>query len=238
MTIPEFKYENFGAQISGPIIRDKLFFMIAGERIRANTPIVEGTAGNNAGTVVPNITDAQVAQVQQIAQSRYGYDTGGILSDSNDRDDRLVARFDANLSDTQRASITYMYTKDSIQIGQNTFVTGTPGLGLESNGYVSSNRLHTGVAQLNSDWTDEFSTEIRGFYKDYKRGQDPIMGRGFAQMQVCTAPTSDRSGDRPLPTTCQPHANRASATCRSARTSLVRSTSSPAVPMAAWPKRD
>ncbi|MBB3589040.1 carboxypeptidase regulatory-like domain-containing protein [Sphingomonas sp. BK481] len=207
VNIPDFKYENFGAELSGPIIKDKLFFMIAGERIRANTPIVEGTAGTNAGTVVPNITDAQVAQIQQIADSRYGYDTGGVLQDSNDRDDRLVARIDANLSDTQRASLTYLYTKDSIQLGQNTFVTGTPGLGLESNGYISSNRLHTGVAQLNSDWSEEFSTEIRGFYKDYKRGQDPILGRGFAQMQVCTAPTSDRSTgtatNNDLSNTCQ-----------------------------------
>lgn len=192
VSIPDFKYENYGAQLSGPIIKDKLFFMVAGERIRANTPIPEGTPGNNAGTVVPNITDAQVAQVQSIAQSRYGYDTGGILNDAKDRDDRLVARIDANLSDTQRASVTYLYTKDSIQFNQNTFTSGTPGLGLESNGYVGSNRLHTGVFQLNSDWTDEFSTEVRGFYKDYKRGQDPILGRGFAQMQVCTAPTSDR----------------------------------------------
>ncbi len=209
VNIPDFKYENYGAQLSGPIIKDKLFFMVAGERIRANTPVPEGTAGNNAGTVVPNITDAQVAEIQQIAQSRYGYDTGGILNNAKDRDDRLVARIDANLSDTQRASVTYLYTKDSIQFNQNTFTSGTPGLGLESNGYIGSNRLHTGVFQLNSDWTDEFSTEVRGFYKDYKRGQDPIMGRGFAQMQVCTAPTSDRGipsavpGNNDLSGTCQ-----------------------------------
>lgn len=195
--IPNFTYENYGAQLSGPIIKDRLFFMIAGERIRAGTPIAEGTPGDNAGTVIPNITDAQVSQIRQIAQSRYGYDTGGVLNNSADSDDRLVAKIDANLSDTQRASITYMYTKDSIRFNQNTNVspaTGTanaPGLGLLSNGYVASNRLHTGVAQLNSDWTDEFSTEVRGFYKDYKRGQDPILGRGFAQFQVCTAPTSD-----------------------------------------------
>ncbi|MFZ2997710.1 TonB-dependent receptor [Sphingobium sp.] len=208
VTLPNFKYENYGAEISGPIIKDRLFFMVAGERIRAGTPIAEGTAGNNAGTVVPNITDAQVSQIQGIAQSRYGYDTGGVLNNSDDRDDRLVARIDANLSDTQRASLTYMYTKDSIQFNQNTFATGNPGLGLESNGYVSSNRLHTGVFQLNSEWTDEFSTEVRAFYKDYKRGQDPIMGRGFAQFQVCTAPTSDRSAPGSAgtgaSTACQP----------------------------------
>jgi hypothetical protein len=197
VTIPNFKYENYGAELSGPIIKDRLFFMVAGERIRAGTPISEGVPGDNAGTVIPNITDAQLSQITSIAQSRYGYDTGGVLSNSNDRDDRLVAKIDANLSETQRASVTYIYTKDSIQFGNNTNVgpaSGTanaPGLGLESNGYVASNRLHTGVAQLNSDWSDDFSTEVRGFYKDYKRGQDPILGRGFAQFQVCTAPNSD-----------------------------------------------
>ncbi len=207
VTIPNFKYENYGAQLAGPLIADRLFFMVAGERIRAGTPIPEGTAGNNAGTIVPNITDAAVAQIRSVAQSRYGYDTGGVLNNSKDEDDRLVARIDANLSDTQRASLTYLYTKDSIQFNQNTFVTGTTGLGLESNGYVGTNRLHTGVFQLNSDWSDEFSTELRGFYKDYKRGQDPILGRGFANFQVCTAPTSDRAGGTPtandLSTACQ-----------------------------------
>ena len=208
VTLPNFKYENYGAELSGPIIKDRLFFMIAGERVRAGTPIAEGTAGNNAGTVIPLITDAQVDQIQGIAQSRYNYDTGDVLNNSNDRDDRLVAKLDANLSDTQRASITYMYTKDSIQFNQNTFSTGTPGLGLASNGYVSSNRLHTGVFQLNSEWSDEFSTEVRAFYKDYKRGQDPVMGRGFAQFQVCTAPNSDRlnpgSAGTGASTACQP----------------------------------
>jgi hypothetical protein len=197
INIPNYKYENYGGTISGPIIKDRLFFMVSGERIRTGTPIAEGVPGDNAGVVIPNITDAALSQVQSIAKSRYGYETGGILNNSKDSDDRLVAKLDANLSDTQRASVTYMYTKDSIQFGNNTNVgpasatSNAPGLGLESNGYISSNRLHVGVFQLNSEWSDTFSTEVRGFYKDYKRGQDPILGRGFAQFQVCTAAQSD-----------------------------------------------
>lgn len=193
VTLPKFKSEDYGVELSGPIIKDKLFFMVAGERIRAGTPIPEGPTDNNAGTAIPNLTQSQVDQVVSIAKSKYNYDAGTVLNNSNDMDDRLVAKIDANISDTQRASLTYSYTKDSIQFNQNTFTTPPPGLGLSSDGYISSNRLHTGVFQLNSDWSDEFSTEARGFIKDYKRGQDPILGRGFAQMQVCTAPTSDRS---------------------------------------------
>jgi hypothetical protein len=193
ITLPQFKSEDYGVELSGPIIKDKLFFMVAAERIRAATPIAEGPTDNNAGVAIPTLTQAQVDNVSAVARSRYGYETGGVLKSNADSDDRVVARLDANLSDTQRASLTYTYTKDSIRLVQNAFTTPPPGLGLTSNGYVSSNRLHTGVFQLNSEWSDEFSTEVRGFYKDYLRGQNPILGRGFAQFQVCTAPTSDRA---------------------------------------------
>ncbi len=192
ITLPNYTYKNFGVELSGPIIKDKLFFMIAGERLRANLPIPEGPTDNNAGTAIGTLTQLQVDNVTAIAQSKYGYDTGGVLKGNNDRDDRVVARLDANLSDTQRASLTYTYAKDAINLVQNAFTNAPTGLGLASNAYVQSNRLHTGVFQLNSQWSDAFSTEFRGFYKDYVRGQDPLFGRGFAQFQVCTAPNSDR----------------------------------------------
>ncbi len=193
VVLPNFKSTNYGLQLSGPIIKDKLFFMIAGERVRANRPIAEGPVDNNAGTAISLITQAQVDQITGIARSRYNYDAGAVLNGNGDRDDRVVAKLDANLSDTQRASFTYTYTKDAINLGQNSFPTGNQSLGLSSNGYVSSNRLHTGVFQLNSEWSDEFSTEVRAFHKNYLRGQNPILGRGFGQFSVCLAPTSDRS---------------------------------------------
>lgn len=195
--IPSFQYKNYGAQISGPIIPDKLYFMIAAERVRSPLPIQEGPSDNNAGIAISNLTQAQVDQVSATAKSLYGYDTGGALKDTGDTDDRLVARIDANLSDTQRLSLTYTYAKDGINLLQNTFTTGTQGLGLASNSYVQGNVLHTGVFQLNSEWSDDFSTEVRAFYKDYKRIQDPVLGRGFAQFVVCTAPTSDRASGTP-----------------------------------------
>jgi hypothetical protein len=194
VTIPAFKYNNWGVELSGPIIKDKLFFMIAGERLRASEPIGEGPTDNNAGIAIPTLTQAQVDQVTAIAKSKYGYDTGGVLKSNGDIDDRLVARLDANLSDTQRASLTYMYAKDLINLVQNAATTSPFGLGLASNAYKQGNVLKTGVFQLNSDWSDALSSEVRGFYKDYVRVQDPLFGRGFAQMQVCTAPTSDISG--------------------------------------------
>jgi hypothetical protein len=194
VAIPNFKIENYGAVISGPIIQDRLFFMVAGERLRGGRPIAEGPENNNAGISIPGLSQGEVDQISQIAQSRYSYDTGGVLRDLGDKDDRLVAKIDANISDTQRLSATYTYANDSINLLQNSFVSSPPGLGLASNAYVQGNRLHTGVVELNSEWSDEFSTQSRGFYKKYKRLQDPLLGRGFAQFRVCTEPTSDRPG--------------------------------------------
>ena len=193
VVLPNYTYKNFGAEISGPIIKDKLFFMVSAERLRASRPLPQGPGDNNAGQAVPTLTQAQVDQITQIAKTTYNYDTGGVAKSNGDSDDRLVARLDWNISSTQRASATYMYAKDSvIDNTANTIVTAPGGLGLLSNSYYKSNKLHTGVIQLNSDWSDKFSTEARGFYKNYVRGQDPVLGRGFAEMAVCTAPTSDR----------------------------------------------
>mgnify|MGYP001031010932 CR=1 FL=1 len=191
-SVPDFKIQNFGAELSGPIIKDKLFFMVAGERLRGGRPIAEGPVDNNVGTAIPNLTQAQVDKVSQIAKDVYGYNTGNVLHNLGDKDDRIVARIDANLSDRQRLSLTYTYANDAINLLNNTFssiTTGSPGLGLASNAYVQGNRLHTGVVQWNADWSDNFSTEARGYYKNYTRIQQPLLGKGFAQFRVCTNPT-------------------------------------------------
>lgn len=200
VAIPKFKVENYGAELSGPIIKDKLFFMVAGERLRGGRPITEGPTDNNAGNPVQGLTQAQVDNISAIAKSVYNYDTGGVQRNLGDKDDRVVAKLDANISDDQRLSLTYTYANDAINLLNNTFVnsaTGSPGLGLASNAYIQGNRLHTGVAQLNSTWSDSFSTEVRAFYKNYTRIQEPLLGRGFAQFRVCTQPTSDAVAGTP-----------------------------------------
>ncbi|MGK6324922.1 carboxypeptidase regulatory-like domain-containing protein [Sphingomonas sp. DT-51] len=196
VTLPKYKQENYGAELSGPIIKDKLFFMVAGERIRGGFPQQQGPSDANAGIAIPNLSLAQVNQVIDIAQSRYNYAAGGVVTDSGDKDDRLVGKLDWNIADGQRFALTGTYAKDEININSsNTFTTASPttGLSLASNNYISGNRLWTVVGQLNSDWTDEISTEVRGFYKDYERLAEPLLGRGFAQFRVCVAPTSDRA---------------------------------------------
>ena len=67
---------------------------------------------------------------------------------------------------------------------------GNSWLSLQSNNYEQGSINHYGVAQLNSEWSDSFSTQVRVSYNDYKRMQVPYGGRDFGQFQVCLDPTA------------------------------------------------
>jgi hypothetical protein len=184
------KSQDYGAELAGPIIRDRLFFMIAGERVRATLPI---TYSYNA-----SISDAALAQVISIAQSVYNVTAGSPIQINSDSDDRVVAKIDANISDKQRLSLTGIYTKDSIiAINQNS----NTAVSTMSDDYVKPNRVIGGVAQLNSDWSSVVSTEARVRYKDYKSGQDPFTP-ATALAVVCTDPTQALTSGASTATSC------------------------------------
>lgn len=172
---PNFTSKDYGVELSGPIIKDRLFFMVAAERVRANNPFNLATS---------TITSAQFDQITSIAKSKYGVDAGGTLTNQGDKDDRIVGRIDANITDGQRLAITGIYTKDQINVLGFNSATAQSTL---SNDYVKPNRLWAGVATLNSTWSPVISTETRVLYKDYKSGQNPILAK-TALAYVCSDP--------------------------------------------------
>ena len=188
-----FNNRSYGGQITGPIIRDKLFFAVTYEGLRAKSPALVGPAGEGFSTQITALSRAQITQVQGIAKSVYNYDTLDVASSVPEKDDKLVAKVDWNIADGHRAALTYIYGKGTQLAGQTlqSTVNGTnPILSLQSNNYEASERNHYGVFQLNDSWTDVFSTQARVSYNDYLRGQMPYNGREFGQFTVCLDPTN------------------------------------------------
>lgn len=192
VNIANFNSETYGATLSGPLIKDKLFFLVSAERNTDPRPL--------ATTSLSQITNATAAQsrIDQIlagAQSVYNYNPGPFVSINNQKDEKIVGRIDWNIATGQRLSATYINAYESSTVAQGTSTSNTtPAIGYESNYYQRSVLLKAGIVQLNSDWTDNLSTEVRGYYKWNRVGQDPLRGTGFAQFSVCTAPTSVVSG--------------------------------------------
>ncbi|WP_267395100.1 MULTISPECIES: TonB-dependent receptor [unclassified Sphingomonas] len=185
---PKYKSETYGARLSGPIIKDKLFFMVAAERNTDPRPfstLVAQIPGLTQGAIdnVVNLTDAS---------TRYAsVDPGNSLVVNPRKDEKIVGQIDWNITDRQKLSLSYVNAYDSLVSQNNTSLSAsTPSYGLSSNAYALTELLRAGIVQLNSDWTDKFSTEIRGLYKYQERGQEPLNGRTSGQLGVCIDPTS------------------------------------------------
>ncbi len=184
-----FDSKQYGGWVSGPIIKDKLFFMAAYEKTKESDPFDDGF-GPGFANQVPGLTQTVIDQVSSIAQSRYGYDTLGLEPNATEEDEKIIAKLDWNINDNHRAALTYIRNVGTQQFQQNTFLTAPFALGFQSNGYELAEEVNAGNFELNSTWSDNFSTQVRVSYRDYNRDQTPFGGRDFPQMEVCTDATS------------------------------------------------
>ena len=188
----DLKNQSYGAFLRGPIIRDNLFFSVAWERTRETEPTDFGPTGEGFANPIPVVTRQNVEQVRTIAQNVFKFDAGDVLRSLPEKDDRVTAKLDWNISDNHRAALTYIYNNSTQQIeSSNSTSVTSPRLGLFSNTYQLKEVVHSGVFQLNSRWSDVFSTEARVSFRDYNRDQAPPFGREFGEFTVCLAPTSD-----------------------------------------------
>ncbi len=189
----DFTSKQYGGWLSGPIIKDKLFFMVAYEHTREGKPMDDGV-GPGFANQVPNITQALIDQVTATAKSRYGYDTQGLITTAQEQDEKIVGKLDWNISESHRASLTYIRNVGTNQFQQDNFLTPIYGLGYKSNGYELREEVNSGTFEFNSTWADSFSTTLRASYRDYNRSQTPFGTLPFPQMEICLDPTSINSG--------------------------------------------
>ena len=189
----DVRNQAYGAYLRGPIIPNNLFFALAWERTRETEPALFGPAGEPFTNPTPGITRAMVTDIQQTSSSLYGFEPGDIPNSVPERDDRVTARVDWNLATDHNLSLVYIYNNGSQAVAASSSASlgnNLPRLALSSNSYTLTERVHSGVVQLNSRWSDVVSTEARVSYRDYDRGQTPPNGREFGQFTVCLDPTS------------------------------------------------
>ncbi|WP_448581318.1 TonB-dependent receptor [Thermaurantiacus sp.] len=188
----DFTSRIWGVQLTGPIVKDRLFFAVTYEQLDNSTPALVGPAGEGFGNTLRTVTRADITRIQQIARGpRYNYDPLDVPTNVDEADKKLVAKLDWNVAENHRLAATYIFNEGNLLAGQTSAAqvgAVNETLSLQSNSYNQGSINHYGVLQLNSDWTDAFSTQARFSYNDYTRLQVPYNGRDFGQFQVCLAP--------------------------------------------------
>ena len=158
------KNETKGATFGGPIIKDRLFFFGSYEEQEISGIKGVGTDAVSSG----KLTAQQVNDVASafdaigIKAGTYGSDNGVSLKNK-----RSLAKLDWNISDSQRATFTYQRTEETKPTPYSSYVKDISAI-LPSNWYTVSSKTDNYSVQLFSDWTENFSTELKVGYQKYK----------------------------------------------------------------------
>ncbi|MBU2039614.1 MAG: TonB-dependent receptor, partial [Gammaproteobacteria bacterium] len=179
---PKFDEVRSGFQLGGPIIRDKLFFSMAYEKVEGVNVFTRGPLGSGAINEV-DITQAELDEIVNIARNVYQYDPGEIPTSFDNEDEKLLVKLGWNINDQHRAAFTYNYN-DGFNIAESDG---------DNDEFEFSNHLYERGAELNqyvgslySDWTSRFSTEVRIGYVELDNRQGSLGDSPFGEIIIET----------------------------------------------------
>lgn len=174
----DFDDYNWGASLSGPIIKDKLFFSFFYEEV---------SDGGGISTVGPaelgfaNPITAPLSEIEQISAilaSEYGFDTGGIATTLPETNRRFLGRLDWQINDQHRAEFTYSRLDEANTEPDDLF--GDIDFIFANTFEIEGTEQDAYSFRFFSDWTDNFSTDIRYSRNNVQDLQGPV-GGGEAQ---------------------------------------------------------
>ena len=174
-----FEDKNFGFTLSGPILKDKLFFTVAYEEVDDQGTQSVGPAG--AGFANDSATGIDLATAEQIVgilQSQYGRDPGFLVRQLPFVSESTFLRLDWNINDLHRAEFTYSKLEEENLDPDD--CCGAFGFTYSDNFELEGTERDTTSLRVFSNWTDELSTVFTYSKSDITDIQGPL-GGGEAQ---------------------------------------------------------
>lgn len=164
--IADFTAKTYGFTLGGPIVKDKAFFFVNYERQDDETP-----APFNPANYVGNSTAADLDLLVSTLQSRYGYNPGTYTDHLNTlKSDRIVSRFDFNINDNNKISLSYRLNKtENLEArGSNNFNIGF------LNGSEFFNHIdHSGSIEWSSSIGSKYANSLIVGYTKVDDDRDP-----------------------------------------------------------------
>lgn len=182
---PDLSYNQTGASLSGPLVRDKLFFYINGEIERTKYPGSDFVAASSgtSGLGVSRVSASVMDQIRQRMIDAYQYDPGPYQgyffhTDNN----KLIAKLDWNIRTDQTLTLRYNYLDAKRDQGPHPFVLSFANTGRGPNatslpfynsGYAINNDLHSIALEHNGRWT-QFANRFFASYNRFRDFREPF----------------------------------------------------------------
>lgn len=173
---PEERRDQFGGSVSGPILKDKLFYFINYEQQKRNFPLITEDLSRVLTTGLPanaNAADqAAFARGTADLRSRFpGGAPGGTLPRQFDQI-LFLTKFDWTINKSNTASLTYNYLNAQNENGiQTPIVLGNVGRNGSDDVRINSGNLRL-TSIISSKLINEFRTQIARDF-EYQFGNEP-----------------------------------------------------------------
>src|SRR5688500_17902234 len=182
---PDLTYNQSGISVSGPLLKDKLFYYVNGEIERTKDPGSNfvasrgGTSGLGVSRVQAEVMDA----IRQRMISTYNYDPGpyeGYFFHTDN--DKLIAKLDWNINSSQNLSFRYNYLDATRDLGPHPFVLSFANTGrgpsesslpFYKSGYAINNGLNSYAVEHNSR-SDRFANRVFVSYNRFRDSRSPF----------------------------------------------------------------
>ncbi|WP_288635528.1 TonB-dependent receptor [Pseudoalteromonas sp. UBA6610] len=170
--------KRYGFNVGLPLIEDKLFLFTSYEKLEGVQQF------NYDGLSSGSVTADDIARITSVAQSVYGYDVGGTPSSMPVEDEKILVKLDWNINEDHRANLIYNYN-DGNTVSQSD--TGSSRVSLSNHFYDQSAEFTSIIGSVYSDWSDDFSTEVRiGKSELDATVQSLDAASSFGEMQIRT----------------------------------------------------
>ena len=182
LDVPSYDESRYGFTVGAPLIKDKLFIFAAYEKHEPTEIFEYGPSDAGFANPINGLTTADLNEIASVAQSKYGYQVGGIGNSGAEREEKYLIKLDWQINADHRSSLTYQNTDGNTISETDSFSTG---FAFQDHFYERANELTTYSAQLFSDWSESFVTEIKLGYSEVINGQDPLSSdMNFGEFQI------------------------------------------------------
>lgn len=191
---PDLSFNQTGFYLSGPLIKNKLFFFVDAEIERREDPGTNFVADRD-GNVVFGESRVRASVMDSIRQrmiSSYGYDPGPYQGYINrTKNEKFIAKIDWNINENNNLTFRYNRLDARRDLGPHPFVLSFNNTGrgpnknslpFRNSGYRINNRLNSFALELNSRGKT-FANKFFASYNKFKDFRDPF-SRDFPTIEI------------------------------------------------------